>query len=125
MKGFYLICLLSNGFRDLPILRFNRKAEVRQPGISPIIISLKSLLITLGAVILMILNFIKKNQNQPKHSPPKQRKHQKNPQTKNDPQTHLCTIRVTIPRTFRLCAYFCWEKPERVSFVGLLQAHHS
>lgn len=39
MKGFYHFPLLSNGFRDLPILRLNRKAGDRQPGISPTAIS--------------------------------------------------------------------------------------
>lgn len=44
MKGFYNFPLSSNGFRDLPILRLDRKAGNKQSGISPVIISWKLLL---------------------------------------------------------------------------------
>lgn len=44
MKGLYNFPLSSNGFRDLPILRLNRKAGNKQSGISPVIISWKLLL---------------------------------------------------------------------------------
>lgn len=78
-------------------------------------------------MILMILHISKKTKTTRTHTPKankiptkigpqKTLQNKKKTKKQNDPQTYLCTVRVTIPKSNRLCAYFLLREAQEAEF---------